>query len=91
MPATVHAPIQLDAPVRLPVVARREGPRAAGRGGIVNVSRAGAMRWHTPLEDGLWIVAVAWSVPLAVLALGIPFALAIVLLLWAGRSALGAF
>jgi hypothetical protein len=91
MPAAVHTPIHPGAPRQVPVVASREVPRAAGRGGVVNVSRAGTLRWHTPLEDGLWLVAVAWSVPVAVLALGIPIALAIVLLLWAGRAALGAF
>jgi hypothetical protein len=75
MPAAVHTPIHLGAPRQVPVVASREVTRTAGRGGVVNVSRAGALRWHTPLED----------------ALGIPIALAIVLLLWAGRAALGAF
>jgi hypothetical protein len=73
-------------------VPRREITYATGRDGIVHVNRSAAVsRWHTPLEDGLWLVAVAWSVPVGVLALGIPIALAIVLLLWAGRAALGAF
>jgi hypothetical protein len=49
------------------------------------------LSWRVVAADGLWLVGIAWSVPLAVLALGIPIALAVVLLLWAGRSALGAF
>jgi hypothetical protein len=60
--------------------------------GVIGVNRADvASRWHTPLEDGVWLVGVAWTLPLAVLVIGTPLALAIVLLLWAGRSALGAF
>lgn len=60
--------------------------------GVIAVNRAASSpRWHTPLEDALWLVGVAWTLPLAVLVIGVPVALAIVLLLWAGRSALGAF
>ena len=60
--------------------------------GVVGVNRADvSSRWHTPLEDGVWLVGVAWTLPLTVLVIGTPLALAIVLLLWAGRSALGAF
>ena len=59
--------------------------------GVIGVTRAGASsRWHTPIEDGLWLVGVAWTLPLAVLVIGTPIALAIVWLLWAGRSALSA-
>lgn len=57
---------------------------------VKQVHRDGpGLSWRVVAADGLWLVGVAWSVPLAVLALGIPLALAIVLLLWAGRSALG--
>lgn len=59
---------------------------------VKHVHRAGPrLSWRVVAADGLWLVGIAWSVPLAVLALGIPIALAIVLLLWAGRSVLGAF
>ena len=40
---------------------------------------------------GAGFIQVLTPVNLAVLAIGVPVALAIVLLLWAGRSALGAF
>ena len=60
--------------------------------GVIGVNRGDpSWRWHTPLQDGLWLVGVVWTLPLAVLVIGMPVAIAIVLLLWAGRSALGAF
>lgn len=69
----------------------RERLYAAGRGGVIDVSRpAQPWRWRTVMTDALSLVAVAWSVPLVVLAVGTPIALAIVLMLWVARRVLGA-
>ncbi len=60
--------------------------------GVVDVSRpAQPWRMSTALMDGVWIVGVAFSVPAAILIIGTPIALAIVAMLWAGRSVFGAF
>lgn len=66
--------------------------RAAGGGTRVNV-RGPVLpwRWRTVLTDAVDLLAVAWSVPFAVLLVGTPIALTIALLLWLGRLALGAF
>ena len=50
-----------------------------------------ARRWTTTLMDGVRLLGVVLSVPLAVLLVGTPVALAITFLLWMGRMALGAF
>lgn len=72
-------------------IADREPPYSAARGGVIDVSRpARPWRWRTVMTDALSLVAVAWSVPLVVLVVGTPIALAIVLLLWVGRQVLGA-
>ena len=54
------------------------------------VSRAG-LRWRTALTDGVALLALAWSIPFAILLLGTPVALTIALVLWLGRLALSAF
>lgn len=41
-------------------------------------------RWRTLLADSLSLVGIAWSVPLAVLLVGTPIALAITFALWLG-------
>jgi hypothetical protein len=46
--------------------------------------------WST-LMDGVMLLGVVWSLPLAVLVVGTPVALAIAFLLWLVRLALGAF
>jgi hypothetical protein len=46
--------------------------------------------WST-LMDGLMLLGIVWSIPVAVLVVGTPVALAIVFLLWLVRLALGAF
>jgi hypothetical protein len=48
-------------------------------------------RWRTALTDCVALLALAWSIPFAILLVGTPVALAIVLLLWLGRLALSAF
>lgn len=58
----------------------------------INVSRpAVPWRWSTLLNDGVDFFAVAWGLPLVVLLVGTPIALAIVLVLRLGRFALAAF
>lgn len=73
-------------------VTQGEHPRAPGRRGIVTVIRpALGWRWRTALMDSVTLAAVALSVPLVVLMVGTPIALAVVVLLWSGRLALSAF
>lgn len=45
----------------------------------------------TTLMDGALLLGVVWSIPIAMLAVGIPIALGITLLLWLVQLALGAF
>ena len=60
--------------------------------GVIDVSRpAQPWRVRTTLMDGVWMVGVAWILPAVVLIVGTPIALAIVAVLWAGRSVFGAF
>ncbi len=48
-------------------------------------------RWRTALTDCVALLALAWSIPFAVLLVGAPVALTIALVLWLGRLALSAF
>lgn len=59
---------------------------------VLNVSRP-APRWGAgaALSDAGDLLALAWGLPLAILAVGTPLALVVVLMLWLGRMALGAF
>lgn len=59
---------------------------------VVNVSRPAA-RWgvRAALADGADLLALAWGLPVAILVVGAPLALAVAVLLWLGRLALGAF
>jgi hypothetical protein len=45
----------------------------------------------TALMDGVMLLGIVWSIPVAVLVVGTPVALAIAFLLWLVRLALGAF
>jgi hypothetical protein len=49
-----------------------------------------AWSWTT-LMDGVMLLGVVWSIPVAVLVVGTPVALAIAFLLWFARLAVGAF
>lgn len=49
-----------------------------------------ARSW-TALKDAVLLLGVVWSLPVAVLVVGTPIALAIAFLLWLVRLALGAF
>ena len=63
------------------------GVRAIGRDDLdLSVSR---WSWNT-LMDGVRLLGVVWSLPVAVLVVGTPVALAIAFLLWLVRLALGA-
>jgi hypothetical protein len=62
--------------------------RAIGRDDL-DVSFS-AWSW-TALMDGVMLLGVVWSIPVAVLVVGTPVALAIAFLLWLVRLALGAF
>ena len=62
--------------------------RAIGRDDLdVSVS---LWSWST-LLDGVMLLGVVWSVPVAILVVGTPVALAIAFLLWLVRLARGAF
>lgn len=67
-------------------------PRTAGRGARLDVSRPMLRwRWSSALMDSVELLALVWSIPLAMLLVGAPIALAIALLVWLGRLALSAF
>lgn len=56
-----------------------------------DVSMPTPSKWLTMLVDAAAVIAVMWTIPLAILAVGTPVALVIVSLLWLGRLALSAF
>jgi hypothetical protein len=73
---------------RTPAVTLSGGVRAIDRDDPdVSVS---LWSWST-LMDGVMLLGVVWSLPVAVLVVGTPVALAIAFLLWLVRLALGAF
>lgn len=91
MIATASQPIRLGSNPRTAQY-RVEPNGIAGRDEGLDVSRPTLpWRWSTALADSVALLAVVWSIPLAVLIVGAPIALAITLALWLGRSALGAF
>jgi hypothetical protein len=93
MIATASLPIHLDR-VRAPVaaVAARPPHRVAGHTAGLNVSRPIVpWRWRTPIVGAVELMAVVWSIPFVIVAIGAPLALAIVALLWVARWVLGAF
>jgi hypothetical protein len=64
------------------------GVRAIGRDDLDG--SVSLWSWST-LLDGVLLLGVLWSLPVAVLVVGTPVALAIAFLLWLVRLALGAF
>ena len=46
--------------------------------------------WTTLMDAGL-LLGIAWTVPFAALAVGVPIALAVALLVWIVRMTIGAF
>lgn len=93
MIATASLPIDLDR-VRAPVAAvaaRPPHPIARPTTGL-NVSRPIVpWRWRTAIGGAAELTAVVWSIPIVIVAIGAPVALAIVVLLRLARWALGAF
>lgn len=78
--------------VHLGMGSRRALPGAAVTRGEprANVSdRIRPWRWTTVLTDSVELLLVVWSIPLVMLLVGTPIALAIALLLRLGRLALG--
>jgi hypothetical protein len=47
--------------------------------------------WRIILADGVALLALAWTIPFAILLVGTPVALTLALLLWIGRLTLNAF
>jgi hypothetical protein len=66
--------------------------RPAGIGGTVSVATP-VLPWRRQmvLMDALRLLAAAWSVPLAMLLVGVPIALTIAVVLWLGQLARHAF
>ena len=48
-------------------------------------------RWRRALADTAALLGVVWMVPVGILVVGAPIALAIAILLWLARLARGAF
>jgi hypothetical protein len=63
--------------------------RAAGRNEDVDITSP-LVSWST-LVDGVALLGVLWSIPLAVLVVGTPIVLTIAFVLWLVRLALTAF
>ena len=90
MIAIASQPIHLGA--RAPAVPSNETPRMAIRSEPAPVGgQVSPWRWKTVITDCLQLLAVVWSLPLAILGIGSAIALTIALLLWLGRAALRMF
>jgi hypothetical protein len=63
----------------------------SGEAGVNVNGRTWPVRWKTVLMDSFELLGLVLSVPVAVLLVGAPIALAIALLLWLGRLTLRAF
>ena len=80
--------------VHLVISSRLARPGAAVERGEAGVNVSGRIRpwrWKTVLTDSVELLGLVWSIPLAILLVGTPIALAIALLLWLGRLALSGF
>jgi hypothetical protein len=65
---------------------------AAVRRASMDISRpTRPWRWSTTLVDSVSLLALVWSVPVAVMAVAVPIALAIALVLRIARLALSGF
>ena len=90
MIAIASQPIHLGG--RALAVPSSEAPRMAIRSEPAPVGgQVSPWRWKTVITDCLQLLAVVWSLPLAILGIGSAIALTIALLLWLGRSALRMF
>lgn len=91
--ATASLPIHLNDRFRTPAGVETPAPRAAARQTAgLNVTRPDVpWRWRTTIADGIALIAVVWSFPFVILAIGAPLAFVIVAMLWLARWTLGAF
>ena len=89
MTATVSETIHIPRPTwyRTPVKNVESGGVSSGR--VDRANRLGV--WRSALADGVALLALAWTIPFAILLVGTPVALTIALLLWIGRLVLNAF
>lgn len=89
MAVTVSESIHSPRPTwyRAPVVSVKN----VESGGSGRADRAISRGWRTALADGLSLLALAWTIPFAILLVGAPVALTIAFALWVGRLALNAF
>jgi hypothetical protein len=87
MAATVSESIRIPRPTwyRAPVKVVERGAIGGER------ATSAGLRWRTALTDGVALLALAWSIPFAILLVGTPVALTIAFVLWLGRLALSAF
>jgi hypothetical protein len=88
--ATPEEEVRRDAVVgRTRAVVLSGRARAVGRDHDVDVTSP-PVSWNRVM-DGVTLLAVVWSIPIAVLAVGTPIALTIAFVLWLVRLALNAF
>lgn len=89
MTATVSETIHIPRPTwyRTPVKNVKSGGVSGER--VDRTDRSAG--WRSALADGVALLALAWTIPFAILLVGTPVALTIALLLWIGRLALNAF
>jgi len=89
MTATVAESIRIPRPTwyRAPVKNVESGGISGER--VERANKSGA--WLSAIADGATLLALAWTIPFAILLVGAPVALTISLLLWIGRLALNAF
>jgi hypothetical protein len=89
--ATLSEPIHLGSG-RTPIPPAAAAARPAGIGGTGGVpTPVLPWRWQMVLMDAVRLLALAWSVPFAMLLVGAPIALTIAVVLWLGRLARHAF
>lgn len=94
MAATVSESIHSPRPTwyRAPVESVKSVKNVESGGiGSGRVDHGTTQGWRTALTDGVALLALAWTIPFAILLVGAPVALTIALLLWVGRLALNAF
>ena len=85
-----HLPMQASGNRRAPLF--RIAQRVSGPGArLTPSSMTTTRRWRTALADTAALLAVVWVIPVGILLVGAPVALALALLLWVGRLLRGAF
>lgn len=89
MTATVSEAIHVPRPTWYRTPARNVESGGVSGERVDRANRSGGLR--SALADGLALLALAWTIPFAILLVGTPVALTIALLLWISRLALNAF